>query len=284
MADTNTINQGENTMEPIDQLLGYLTDRIETEQPTEAEMLSAAHERYDPYYQEESDLMREYYGVQMAGTRRSADTRIANARRSYQNTMNYINNSRQNLQQEHSLYMEELRTGKLRAGSDEQKTKERLLQDKARMLEQMQSDQTVKMQNLQRSYISRGGLFSGVRQQAGKRQEEGYQRDVGGVEQQTGRGIEDAQERYQRAMEDYAMKGKQSSANLAGRQGSLSAQASSARGSFEGTQASAQAGITSAQESADYQMKTRQRQLDFDKEQALMDYVYGDRAYDYLDL
>ena len=249
-------------MSPVYDTIDTIGGMVSDQQPSEEEMLARAREQFDPYFAEELALLQEYYGMQ----RRHAE-------QSYGRTMAYVGQASSALQKEYQLYLDDLETGKLRAGTDEQRIRERTLEDKTRTLEGMKVQQERTMENLQRSYIQRGGLFSGARTKSERLTGEDYGRQTEGVEIGTQRTLDDNQLKYERAMEDYLSAGKKKSAEVQSRQASLGAQSASAQGGLQQTLAS-----------ADYSQKVKERDLNFQKEKALMEYVYGENAYNYLGL
>jgi len=259
MADT--IGQT-NALAPVDQLISYLTGQIQEQQPSEEEMLAAAKNRYDPYFDKELAKVKEYYDMQ----RRQASTRYAGA-------MANIGVQRQALQKEYQLYMEEIETGRLRVGSDQQKTLARVLEDKKNALDQLAFKEQQNLRSIQQGFISREGLFSGSRGRAenAERQNTAYQQ--GDIETGALRTEEDAQTKYQRAIEDYAMAGKQKKAGLESGLAGLSAQ-----------QAGYQASISSAQEEANWTQREKEGDLRSQQQAAISEYVYGTPAYSYLGL
>jgi hypothetical protein len=255
---TPAVPDPNNALEPVDQLLNYLAQNISTQQPTEAQLLQGAQDYYDPYFNKREAQLKEYYDMQ----RRQAQA-------SYSAAAASVAMQQRNLQQQYQIYMEEIQTGKLRAGSDEQKIRERALQDKQTALDGLKTQQQSLLTNLQKSYISREGLYSGSRQNAQNLSNQNYNTNIQGVETATARTTEDAATKYQRAMEDYLLEEKKAKANL-----------SSGSGSLAGAGASMNAQI----EEANYAQKIKEQDLQDQRQQALMNYVYGPSAYSYLGL
>lgn len=124
-----------------------------------------------------------------------------------------VNTAKQRLLQDYNQYLQDIETGKIRAGTDQQKQLERTLQEKMEYVQQQDFNIQRNRETLNRSWIQRGGLFSGVRGEAVQQYmtEEDMARQR--YTSQWGYGQEQQQTAYNRAMEDYSRR-----AQLAGTQ------------------------------------------------------------------
>jgi uncharacterized protein YheU (UPF0270 family) len=112
--------------------------------------------------------------------------------------------AKQRLTEDYQNYLSDIETGKVRVGTDYQKQLERSLEEKRQQLQQQEFNVRQNMENLNRQWMSRGGLFSGARQKSG--QEYMTQEDMARERYTTGWEYQQAQQKtgYERSMEDYA--------------------------------------------------------------------------------
>lgn len=132
------------------------------------------------------------------------DKYTARALENYQNSLSGISLEKRQLLDQYNNLKADIETGKIRAGSDQQRDLEKKLEDKRIYLENQEITNKNALDNLQRNWISKGGLFAGPRYESagelGTQQSLANQSYMSGFEYQTG-----AQKTaYERALEDYA--------------------------------------------------------------------------------
>lgn len=117
-----------------------------------------------------------------------------------------VTTAKQRLLEDYNRYLDDLNTGKVRAGTDYQKQLANALEQKTQWI--TQQDMTIKQQKdtINRNWISKGGLFSGVR--AEDVQNYQAQQDLARQQYMTTYNYnQDTQKtQYERAMEDYQKK------------------------------------------------------------------------------
>lgn len=136
LKDTNELTQdADGNWVPINQ-----TDQTETPMPDEFQKyLDEAQTYYEPAKQTEmSELEKQ------------------------------VKTEKQRLSQDWQQYQNDINTGKIRAGSDYQTQLQRQLEQKSEYLQQQEFNIKQNMNTLNRNWIQKGGLFSGVRLQAGQ--------------------------------------------------------------------------------------------------------------------
>ena len=172
--------------------------RIAREKESEEEMRKAqaeAEEYYKPYIEERKEEVREEATALELATEED-----------YQFQMDKVVADKQKLIRDYENYMEDIKTGKLRVGEDKQIAEARRLEQEKEFLMQHSANLKVGLENLQRGWIQRGGLFSGVRREAaqlyGAEAERERQRYLSASEYQR----QQTETGYQRAMQDYLTK------------------------------------------------------------------------------
>jgi hypothetical protein len=164
--------------------------------PTQEEIDQAQQEAQQYFgYELPTGQAPAYYPVQMAELEQEVAT------------------AKQRLLQDYNKYLDDINTGKLRVGSDYQKQQENALEQKRQELQQQEFNIKQNMNTLNRSWMARGGLFSGARLQAGQN----YLTQENMAKQQylTGWNYQQGQQKtaYERSLEDYQKQQQQLSTN-----------------------------------------------------------------------
>ena len=114
-----------------------------------------------------------------------------------------VETEKQRLQEDWNTYLSDINTGKLRAGTDQEQTLKRQLEQKTEYIQQQEMNIKQNMNTLNRSWMAKGGLFSGARLQAGQEYQtqeqmakQRYESQLGYTQQQQG-------EAYNRTLADY---------------------------------------------------------------------------------
>lgn len=185
--------------------LQAITDKLGS--PSEDERAAARQEAEQYYgYTLPTESAPYQYPQQEAEITQEYNTAEQRAIQDYEYQMANIGQEKTNLAQEYQNYLEDINTGKLRVGSEYQKAEEYRLEQKRQYLEQYEFNLTNGMEQLNRQWIGRGGLFSGVRaENVGKyqtQQEMGKQQYLTSWQYNQGT----AKTAYEQAIEDYATK------------------------------------------------------------------------------
>ena len=111
---------------------------------------------------------------------------------------------KQRLSEDWQNYLNDINTGKLRAGTDYESQLRRQLEQKSQYLQQQEFNIKRNMESLNRNWMQKGGLFSGARLQAGQQyqtqEQMAQQQYLGGVNYN----VEQLGTQQARTMEDYA--------------------------------------------------------------------------------
>jgi len=111
---------------------------------------------------------------------------------------------KQRLYQDWQTYLNDVNTGKIRAGSDYQTQLQRQLEQKSQYLQQQEFNIKQNTNTLNRNWMQKGGLFSGARLQAGQnymtQESMAKEQYLGGVNYN----VTQLGTTQQRAIEDYA--------------------------------------------------------------------------------
>jgi len=124
----------------------------------------------------------------------------------YETSLAQMQRDKQSLSQDYQNYLQDIETGKTRAGTDYQKDQEKRLEQRRMELEANEIKTKQSLEALHRGWISRGGLYAGPRFESGaeasRLAELSRQQYLSGSEY----GIGQAKTAYERAMEDYMNK------------------------------------------------------------------------------
>ena len=115
-----------------------------------------------------------------------------------------VSTEKQRLAEDWQNYLNDINTGKLRAGTDYESQLRRQLEQKSQYLQQQEFNIKRNMESLNRNWMQKGGLFSGARLQAGQQyqtqEQMAQQQYLGGVNYN----VEQLGTQQARTMEDYA--------------------------------------------------------------------------------
>ena len=168
------------------------------------EYLKKAEEYYG--YTIPTDQAAYQYPQAEANINTRAQTLSDRAIADYTTKLADINTQKQQLITDYNNYLDDLNTGKLRAGTAQQLQAQKALDDKNSWLQQQELTTKQNLSTLQRGWIGKGGLYSGVFQQAqgqfgqeANLQKQNYLTNYT-YEQQTQNNA------YQQALQDYATK------------------------------------------------------------------------------
>lgn len=176
----------------------------EADEPTEDERKNAQTEAEQYYGYTLPTTQANYRYPEMEGEISDEAKKLEErAIEDYNFQLDQVARDKSALKREYEQYLTDIETGKLRAGSDFQRQEEQRLEQKRIYLEQQDMSNRRNLEALNRGWIGRGGLFSGVRQEAAtdlqtqqELQQQGY---LSGFEYQQ----QTAKTDYERAMEDY---------------------------------------------------------------------------------
>ncbi len=113
---------------------------------------------------------------------------------------------KQRLTEDWTTFINDINTGKLRAGTDQATETQRLLEQKSEWIAQQQMNIRNNMQTLNRNWMQKGGLFSGVRLEAGQNYLTEEQMAKQRYESQLAATQKQVQTGYERTLEDYQRK------------------------------------------------------------------------------
>ena len=124
----------------------------------------------------------------------------------YKYDLSQLQVDKQKLAQQYQQYIADLETGKIRVGEETQTETARLLAEKANWLQQNEISTKQNLDTLQRGWIAKGGLFSGVRAQSADQFNAQSQLQKEAYTANNDYNVKEQQTKYQQAMEDYLSK------------------------------------------------------------------------------